>query len=189
MRRSLLTLSPFILILAMVGCGQRQAPPPPSKPVVPAFQTFQSPAGDFELTYATANWEVEKDTSVALSLQHKTEPATLQLIESDLGQPLKKSDLKMFSGITIASVKEGFKNFKEVGKADTTFAGQPAHQFTFTCTESDTLMMMRMIFFSSGTKAYALIIGAEAERYHQIAPDVEKMLGTFKVASSEPAKP
>jgi len=189
MRRSLLTLSPFVMILAMVGCGQRQAPPPPPKLVVPAFQTFRSPAGDFELTYATANWEVEKDTSVALSLQHKTEPATLQLIESDLGQPLKKSDLKMFSGITIASVKEGFKNFKEVGKADTTFAGKAAHQFTFTCTESDTLMMMRMIFFGSGTKVYALIIGAEAGRYHQIALDVEKMLGTFKVASSEPAKP
>jgi len=188
MRRSLLTLSLFVPILTMVGCGQRKTPPPP-KPVVPAFQTFQSPDRDFELTYATANWEVDRDTSVALSLRHKAEPATLQLISSDLGQPLKKSDLRMFSGITIASVKEGFENFKEVGKVDTTFAGRPAHQFTFTCTESDTLMRMRMIFFGSGTKVYALIIGAEAERYHQIAPDVERMLGTFKVASSEPAKP
>ncbi len=184
MRRTLLTL--FVLILAMVGCAQRPAPPP--KPVVPEFQTFQSPDRDFEITYATADWEVGRDTSVALSLKHKAEPATLQLIASDLGRPVEKSQLRMFSGITIASVKESFVNFKEVGKGDIALSGLPAHQYTFTCTEADTAMKMRMIFFGSGTRAYALIIGAEAERYDRIAPDVEKMLATFKVASPEPAK-
>lgn len=187
-RYPMLVLLPALL-LALAGCAQKETPPPPSKPAIPEFQVFKSPAGDFEITYATARWTVEQDTSVALSLANKTEPVHIQLIESDLGQKVKKSDLKMFAGLTIGSVKESFKDFKEVGKGDTTFAGVPAHHYAFTCTEQDTAMAMRMIFFASGTKAYALVVGAEKERFPSVAPDLDKMLATFKFVSAEPIKP
>jgi hypothetical protein len=94
----------------------------------------------------------------------------------------------MFAELTIGSVKESFKDFKEVGKGDTTFAGVPAHDFAFTCTEQDTAMAMRMIFFASGGKAYAMIVGAEKDRFSSVAPDVDKMLATFKFIPAEPAK-
>jgi hypothetical protein len=189
MRHTLSLLALSLLLLSLAGCARRESPSPPPKPAVPEFQTFTSPQGDFEVRYATKAWEAEQDTTVALSLKHKTEPATIQLIATDLGQEVKKSDLRMFSGLTIASVKESFKGFKEAGKGDTTFAGVPAHQYAFTCTEQDTVMTMRMIFFASGTKAYALIVGGEAERFGAVATEVDDLLAAFRLSAAEPKKP
>jgi hypothetical protein len=190
MRRSVLAISLSLLTLILIGCAQKETPPtPPRKPVVPAFQVFKSPKGDFEISYAPAIWEVEKDTSVALSLKHKTEDAIIQLVESDLGGKVTKSALKMFADMTISGVKEGSKDFKEVGKADTTFAGQPAHEVVITTTEEGKAMKMKMLFFASEGKAYAFIIGGGAEVYDKLAPDIEKTLNSFKLVAAVPAKP
>jgi len=188
MRRSLLAISLSLLTLILVGCAQKEAPPPPPKPVVPAFQVFKSPKGEFEITYAPASWEVENDTSVALSLKHKTEDAIIQLVVSDLGGKVTKSALKMFADMTLSGVKESSKDFKEVGKADTTFAGQPAHEVVITTTEEGKAMKMKMLFFASEGKAYAFIVGGGAEVYDKLAPDIEKTLNSFKLVAAEPAK-
>lgn len=190
MRHSLLAITLSIMILALIGCAQKEAPPsPPRKPVVPAFQAFKSPKGDFEISYAPASWELENDTSVAFSLKHKTEDAIIQLVESDLGGKVTKSALKMFADMTISGVKEGSKDFKEVSKADTTFAGQPAQEVIITSTEDGKPMKMKMLFFASEGTAYAFIVGSGAEVYDKLAPSIEKTLGSFKLVAAAPAKP